>query len=252
MMIERIEQRVLGALRMRDRATALPLVTPVRLHGAAARVRRNRSGLYVITAAQGLEAHGARFQRPPPDPALASLEYRFVIHDPLRRYLPRRLRLRLPLDPDPARRGEPDSLFTPRDVLLYPAATARLARNWSSLRVTVVRGGAREPVAGALLRVVRRGGAQVLASGISDERGEALVIVPGVPVTRFADDGDNGGDDPVVTDRLPVRLELSHSAGAWPVDPDELERQHAARLQDSRDLQLRTGRTESVVFTLTE
>jgi hypothetical protein len=118
------------------------------------------------------------------------------------------------------------------------------------------------------LRVVDDSEGEVLSSGISDERGEALVIVPGVPITKFADDEDeddggpdngNGLDDeeddgeepPVMVTTLPVRLEVSLDAtGNWPVDPDVLEQQHAANLQQSVALTLKTGRTETVAIDL--
>lgn len=254
MLTERIDQRVLGALRLVDRATGLPVTAPLRLHSDSARLLHNRSGLYVITEASGLESHAEAFAQPPASPPLASIEYRFIIEDPRRRYLPRRLSVNLPRDPDPEHAGRPDSLFTPHDALLYHAATARLSANWSSLRVSVLRNG--KPLAGALLRVIGVAGGDILASGISDPRGEALVVVPGVPVTRFADEGDVLGHDhdpaPVVVNTLPVRLEVSLTASDWPVDPDELEQNHAANLRQSRELGLRTGRMETVVFKLTE
>ena len=256
MATERIDQRVLGALRLVDRATALPVTGRLRLGSESARVARNLSGLYVIQRAEGLGAHTAAFQRPPATPAIGSLTHAFTIEDPSRRYLPRRVSLRLPLDPDPGLAGQEGSLFTPRDVALYPAANAGLSPNWSTLRVFVGRGADPvSPVRGALLRVVARADGRVLASGISDDNGEALVIVPGIPVTRFADEIDAAhghGQPPVVADSLPVRLELSYVEGGWPVDPDDLERHHATRLRGSRDLSLRTGRMEKAVFTLTE
>ena len=265
MATERIDQRVLGALRLVDRATALPVTDRLRLRSRTARVVRNLSGLYVIHQAEGLAAHTAAFERPPATPAVGSLDHSFTIEDPARRYLPRRVSLQLPLDPDPAHAGQAGSLFTPRDVSLYPAASAGLSPNWSTLRVFVGRGaGPVTPLRGALLRVVASADERVLASGISDDNGETLVIVPGVPVTRFADENDEpppghdhgrgrGHDaSPVVTDSLPVRLELSYTESDWPVDPDELERNHAANLKDSLDLSLRTGRMEKAVFTITE
>ncbi len=248
MVRERIEGRVLGALRVVDHATALPLRAPLRLHSDTARVLRNRSGLYVITEAEGLQEHAAAFARPPDTPAPGSVVYRFTIVDPAQRYLPRQLRVPLPRVPEPT---HADSLFTPRDVPLYPAASAGLSPNWSTVRVSVRREGT--PVRGALLRVIERRDDRVLASGISDERGEALVIVPGVPVTRFADEDDSHDDHaaaPVVVATLPVRLELSLTPGGWPVDPDELERNHADNLRDARDLGLRTGGRENVEFNL--
>lgn len=247
MAAERIERRVLGALAPLSRATASPVSAPLRVASQQAQVRRNRAGLYVITAAQGLEHHLDAFEAAPAAPAPGSLVVSFRIEDPRGRFLPRQLTLRLPRAPDPAAE---DSLFEPVPVLLYPAATAPLSPNWSRIRATLRRAG--EPLRGALLRVVRLLDETVIASGISDPRGEALLIVPGVPVTRFAEEDEaEDGATPVVVNRLPVRLEASHRERDWPVDPDELEAEHAADLATSVELALRTGGSERVVLNLT-
>lgn len=253
-MIERIEQRVLGALRLTDRVMQRSLTRPLHLNSSKARLVRNSRGYYVVTDATGLKHHTTSFQTPPASPALASLEYSFKITDPLGHYLPRQLELRLPRDPDPAHADSVDSLFRPVDVTMYPASTAPLQHNWSTLRVSVARAPNHSPVSGALLRVIDLADDRVLGSGISDERGEALVIVPGVPITKFADEeneGDGDGAPPVVVNTLPVRLELSLGVTTpWPVNPDLLEQNHDANRRMSVDLALSTGRMERVVINL--
>lgn len=256
MLIERVEQRVLGALRLIDRVTQTPLARPLQLRSSKAALVRNARGYYVVTNAKGLEHHTAAFQKPPAAPALASKSYSFEISDPLGRYLPRLLTLRLPRDPDPAHAANVSSLFRPVDVALYPASTAALLHNWSTLRVSVTRASSHAPVRGALLRVIDAADDALLASGISDEQGEALVIVPGVPITKFADEGDvgdgGGAAPPVVVNTLPVRLELSLGVTTpWPVNPDVLEQNHVANRRMSMPLSLSTGRMERVVINLT-
>lgn len=254
MMNERIEQRVLGALRLTDRVMQRALTRPLHLSSSKAKLVRNSSGYYVVTHANGLKRHTASFQSPPSKPALASQNYRFEITDPLGYYLPRLLELRLPRDPDPAHAENGDSLFRPVDVAMYPASIAPLLSNWSTLRISVARVANHRPVGGALLRVIAVADDKVLGSGISDERGEALVIVPGVPITKFADEedeGDGGDAPPVVVNTLPVRLELSLGPTTpWPVDPDVLEQNHDANRRMSEDLALSTGRMERVVINL--
>lgn len=258
MMIENVQQRVLGALRPVDRVTRTPVTRALRVRSDTATLIQNRRGYYVVIRADGLDAHVEAFQEPPATPAIGSNSYSFEISDPQKRYLPRLLTLRLPRDPDPGHAGSADSLFTPRDVLMYPASTAPLSHNWSTVRATVTQGPAL-PRSGALIRITDPARDVQLSSGITDQRGEALLIVPGVPVTKFADgDGENGGGDdeddepPVVVNRLPVRLELSLGTTApWPVDPDLLEQNHAANLQVSLDLSLSTGQMERVAINLT-
>lgn len=264
MLIERIDQRVLGAIRLLDRVTQSPVKRAMRISSEHTSLLRNRQGLYVITGASGLEAHTASFRQPPQTPGLAANEYGFEIADPQQRYLPRLVTLRLPRDPDPDHAGSVDSLFSPMDVTLYPASTALLSTNWSTVRVSVTQGAdplTAIPVAGCLIRIVEQAEGTLLASGISDERGEALVIVAGVPVTKFADDEETGNahsgagggiDEPVLVNTLPVRLELSHiESTSWPVNPDVLEQNHAVNLRESIDLTLSTGRMEKAPINLT-
>lgn len=281
MLIERVEQRVLGALRLVDHATQAPLASAMRLHAEGVGLVRNRRGLYVITHADGLEAHTEAFLEPPGTPPLEDNAYTLTIEDPQRRYLPRIAVLRLPRDPDPDNAGNADSLFTPQDIAMYPASTAALSPNWSTVRVSVTEGPDPQtapPQRGALIRIIDAADDSVLASGLSDERGEALVIVPGVPVTRFADEDDGpgggppgggppgggppgggppgggppGGDTPVLVNTLAVRLELSLAPGtAWPVNPDLLEQDHETHRRVSMELALATGRMERVAINLT-
>jgi hypothetical protein len=102
-----------------------------------------------------------------------------------------------------------------------------------------------------------------LASGISDERGEALVIVPGVPVTTWSD-----APGAVVVSEIAAQLEVVFDpasgrrvppaevrAGRAPqvlplVNPDALEAQRAALPHASLAVQLAAGRSQSVSFPL--
>ena len=51
------------------------------------------------------------------------------------------------------------------------------------------------PVPGALCRILNASD-EVIAGGMSDKRGEAVIIVPGIPVSDFAREDDTGTDDP--------------------------------------------------------
>lgn len=253
MIMEQVDQRVLGALRLVDRVNQVPVQRAMKISSNSASLVRNASGLYVITAAAGLASHSGAFQQPPATPASGSVSVSITVEDPQARYLPRLLRMNLPRDADPANAANRNSLFRPQEAVMYPASTASVVGNWSAIRVSVRRDDA--PVAGCLLRVIDEAEGGVRASGISDQRGEALVIVPGVPVTKFAGDEDEEGDDdddpPVMITTLPVRLEASAGATLWPVDPDVLEQNHAANLQQSVPLTLKTGRMETVAINLT-
>jgi hypothetical protein len=193
---ERIDRRVLGAVRAVDAVTGRPIARPLLVAANGARFLRNREGLYVITDAPGLSDHLRRFEAPPatPSPGAAAIE-RLRIEDPLGQYLARLARVPLPRAPQPAAPGEP-ALFEPEDVvmLLAPAASPRL--DWGGWRARVRRAPPPdEPLRGVLLVLAwtTPGGVAMRARGLSDERGEALVPVPGLPVSR---PGQSVGDPP--------------------------------------------------------
>jgi len=251
-MLDRLEQRVLGAIRLLDRATNNVILRPLNLSSNDADFSRNRSNLYVITHANGLQHHVDEFEDAPNSPANESIEIDITIYDPLARYLPRVTRVLLPRNANPENADQDNSLFQPINIKLYASSNAPVLNNWSTVRASVFRNETegRVAVQGALLRVVRVSNNEVLASSLSDERGEVLVIIPGVPITRFADEDDD--EDSVQVSELPVRLEVSYSAASqWPLNPDILESSHSENLQLSQNLSLRTGRMEITNIELT-
>jgi hypothetical protein len=184
--LERVERRALAALRCIDATTLAPIDDPLIVSAPGVRLVRNRTGLYVVRSWTRLATHEHAFDQPPAAPPLGSEPLGLDVRDPGGRYLARRVTLALPRDPSPARAGESDSLFRPVDVPMFPSASAPVSANWVELRVSVretVRGDA---LGGALIRVVA--GARVLARGLTDWRGEALVPVAGVPVTTWSAD----------------------------------------------------------------
>lgn len=204
---ERIEQRVLGALRCVDATTLAPVDAPLRVEAGGAHLLRNRSGLYVIHEWSLLAGHADAFAAPPASPPLLSEPLRVDLRDPLGRYLARRALIALPRDPDPANAEQPDSLFRPVDVPMYPSASAPLGANWVDLRVTVREAASGDALGGALLRVLA--GDRVLARGLTDWRGEAFVPVAGVPVTTWSTE-----PDAVVVSEIAASLECVFDPGS--------------------------------------
>ena len=252
-MHDRIDRRVLGAIRLVDRATSNIITRPISVRAQTATLIRNRSNLYVISQAEGLTEHCIEFTAPPATPALNTVAVEVQVSDPLQRYLPRIVNILLPRDADPENINDADSLFQPVNVALYASANAKVLNNWSTIRASVKRNDVTlglVPVRGCLLRIVRDSDDVVLASGLSDERGEVLIIVPGVPITQFADAEEE--DAPVTVSELPIRLEVSHGESAqWPVNPDVLESTHAAELLQTQLFSLKTGRVEKTTIELT-
>jgi hypothetical protein len=256
---ERIERRVLGAVRLVDANTRQPITRPLSVSATGVRFVRNGRGLYVIASAAGLEAHTRAFDSPPAQPPLRSLAFTLRVADPGGGYLPRLAALELPRDPDPAQRNDPGSLFRPHDVALLPAPAGEIAPGWAIIRARVEDGGgaARR---GALLRVLRavNGGEEVLARGLTEWRGraagEALVGVPGIPVTTFGEEA--GEDAPVVVTEIDVEVEaifdpaLDLSAPDAAPDPDALETNRAALSTARVAARLASGRTLALRITI--
>ncbi len=267
---ERLDRRVLGAIRFLDAATELPVRRPLHIEGDGIRLIRNRSHDYVIHRAAGLETHLDQFESPPAAPELGSLELELTVSDPSRHYLTQRVSLALPRDPDPANAASPDSLFQPIPVPLYPSSVLAVGGNWSVLRLAVSQppvapASEGEPIAGALVRVVRQEDSQIIARGMSDARGQALIIIPGIPVTNFngsTGDGDSDGEDsglatgPVVALDTPVSLEFIVAPDlSWPANPETLEDNAGAWVRTpespaSFDFNLRTGRSENLAVVI--
>jgi hypothetical protein len=245
-MLELLDRRVLGAVRYVDATTGLPIRRQLDVGGLGIRVMRNVRGLYVLCEAPELALHTTTFQDPPKSPTVGGLAVTMSVADPIGRFLPRRHTVLLPRDPDPAHAEQADSLFRAADVPLFPSPLAPIGAGWSVLRVTVVRQGSGAPLPGALLRVVS--GGNVVARGLSEWRGatagEALIAVPGVPVTTW---GDDAPGTPVVVNEVAGVLEVyfdprfDPAAGEAP-DPDRLEAARAGLPSASAAVQLASGR----------
>ena len=260
--LERTEARALAALRCIDATTGVAIDTPLEVDVAHSTVRRNRSGWYVIASAAALPGHDLSFETPLANPPVGGVRLRAVVRDPSGRYLPRSASITLPRDADPAHAALPASLFQPIDLALYCASAAATGINWALLRVSVSSAAGGDALGGALLRVLQDG--QVLARGMTDWRGEALVAVAGVPVTTWSDD-----PAAVVIHAVRAQLEVTVELAALratamanvrngqaaphgpPADPDFLEAGSGPGFLRQRvDVTLSAGASQSHAFVL--
>jgi|CXWL01.1.fsa_nt_gi hypothetical protein len=245
MTVDTLTRRVLAAVRAVDGVTGQQILSPLSVTGDGASWVRNRRGLYVLCEAPGLELHQSTFLHPPASPPVESLALVVDLHDPKRIYLSRRQTIRLPRDPDPSRAGMEGSLFHPIDSRLYLSPVAPTLSAWSVIRATVVREGTDIGLGGALIRVTRVSDGSVLARGLSDDRGEALVAVLGIPVTTWEE-----APGPVLASEVDVQVEVVWDPAAPVVpDPDDLEVRRATLPRGQTTVKLASGRT--VVRTLT-
>jgi hypothetical protein len=252
--LDRVERRVLGALRCVDATTGAPLRYALRVDApAGARIQRNRSGLFVIQEWAPRADHATAFLNPSPGAPMGLLSFTLALSDPTGHYLPRLVRVELPRDASPANVELPGSLFRPLQVPMYPSCIGRLGPNWAALSVSLSAAGSGDALGGVLLRVVSDG--QVLARGLSDWRGEALVPVAGIPLsTRSAGPGDvivtqidatvEAIADPASVTRTPQADVISgRTPSVRPlVDPVALESARAGLPQASVPVSLAAGR----------
>lgn len=212
-MKERVETRILGAIRWIDAVTQAPIPLPLVARSDTLRFTRNLRGLSVITHADGLETHTPIFDLDtlPAEDVISplSLAREGEVHDPSGTYLPARFTLQLPRDPSPDllppdNHRPPNSLFTPIDIALLPSPAARLAAGAAQVRVLVLDDEG-VPIPNALGRVVAVSDDSILGCGLSDARGEMLIAVPGLK--HFA---PGATEDEVVSVETEARLEIIH------------------------------------------
>lgn len=207
MILEHIDRRVLGAVSFVDATTNLRILSPLAVQAEGVKLLRNQRGLYIIASARGLEAYSLSFKEQPATVALGSVEVALNIVDHGLEYLPRRCTIRLPRDPAPTNAGRENSLFRPVNVPLFPSPAATTLPGWGLIRATVMEIGTGNLLPWSLIRVMRSDNPpappRMLAMGLADNRGEALVPVPGIPITTW-------GETPeaVVATEIDVTLEV--------------------------------------------
>ncbi|MDQ8021929.1 MAG: hypothetical protein REI94_08830 [Moraxellaceae bacterium] len=254
--LERAEHRVLAGLRCVDATTGAVVGSGLQLSAPGARLVRNLSGLWVVhsvSAPASLAAHAESFNAAPASPATGSEDLIITVRDASGRYLSRIASVALPRDPDPDNADAEDSLFRPVDIPLYPASHAALVANWAELRISLRANGNNDALGGALVRVVSEG--DVLARGLTDWRGEALVPVAGIPVTTWSTQPGavtvNEIDatievyfDPASGLRTPaVQVLAGRAPAALPlVNPTDIESARAGLPQVSQAITLAAGR----------
>lgn len=250
------QRRALAALRPIDGPSGLPITKPLQVTSPGLRFLA-KPGLYVVIDADNPALH-AQILAFTTAPSVPPRPFVVTVRDPAGRWLPRLATLRLPRDGNPVHKDQADSLFRPLDLLMFPAVTAS-ATAWAALvQVSVLRGGS--GLRGALVRVRRKSDGRELGRGLSDERGETLVVIPDLPAHSFAgehgDDGDASPDAPVLTADTAAILDvlaLPPARSTWPLDPDQLEarRGTSGTLAATTTLTLRAGRRLALSLTVT-
>ena len=194
-----LDRRALAWLRLVDVA-GRPVLQRVLVHGDGIASIRKRDGSIAIIGASGFEDYCSSFLVPS-SPVPAAKHFPIDI-DPVGSELsPRRFDLPLPRDPDPAKAGDPSSLFRAIEIEMLPGRGTRLTGSACVLRVTVRRKSDSMLVQNALVRAQSEDH-QFEARGLTDSKGEATLVFPSLPLS-FAGAGAN------VSASIPARAVVS-------------------------------------------
>jgi hypothetical protein len=211
MILESIESRALAAIRFIDAETRAPCAEHVVISGEGLRIVRSLSGLHVVMDAPGFSDYAAHFDLPSTPPAPQT--FTLVARTPSRRYLPRSFTLQLPRDTSAQTEPlPPDSVFLPVDVTLYPSQLMSPSARSAVVRIRVEdMNGQALPDALVALSLADP---ELERWGLSNEKGEALILVPGIPIADW-------GDLTVPTE-FTFSLRAAWAASALPPNPDTL------------------------------
>jgi hypothetical protein len=205
-MRESVDRRVLSAFRCVDHVTNKSILSTLAVEALPLIVRPNRSGTYVIFNVPGLDLLTSEFDPPPSEAAKFAngAKFEITVKDPSRRYLSRRAKIqtpqKLPPPEDPSQAFDPaavlsDSLvvFNPQVVKLYSSPAAPIASNWAVIHASVIRSGV-TPLQGlpwSVIQAVRTDdNTKILATTVTDDRGEGLLAIPGLgPEVSGSDTG---------------------------------------------------------------
>lgn len=266
------DRRMVAAFRFVDATTGgsirqpLQLQTPVQapnsrsLSRSLSRFVRNLSGHYVLMETPGFEDYSETFTLDELAVTPATQMLTIAVSDPSGQYLPRQFSLSLPRNAaiDPASVRAETSLFQPARVALYPSPNARVNPGWAVLRAAVVNATTRERLPWALVTATTNGTTTLTQA---DWRGEALIAVPGIPITTWATGAGGGaGPPPVTATEVEATLEVVFDPALTPIpesadfaqvrdpntnflpDPDRLNTRRSGLLVGSVALFLASGR----------
>ena len=220
-----VDRRVLGGFICQDTVTKASVLNPLVITAPQLTVRPNRSGVYVIFNAPGMTKFIDTFAPAPPAPNAAAFE--ISIKDPGRRYLSRRVTLQFPRSLPPA--ADPSTLvFSPYAVQMYPSVATSVMPSWGVIHVSVVRTGV-APLKGrpwSLVQVTRKDNSNnivVLASTITDARGEGLLAIPGLgPEVSGSETGAVTNTNIAITITAGFDPNNADPPDTWIPDPDDL------------------------------
>jgi hypothetical protein len=227
------DRRVLTGFRCVDAITGRSVVEPLPVDSPQLQVRQNRSGVYAVLDGPGLSSLTTQFQPVTTWPAAAN--YEIGIRDPRYRYLPRRARIQAPRQPGSG---------PPQEVVLYPGPAAPVDPNWAVIHVSVVNTAAppqelRWPVLQVLDTSVP---ANVLATGAGDDRGQALLAIPGLGL-QVSSSGGGAVTEKTAAATVQAWFDpaVLEQPKGWIPDPDDMLQNRSALKTGTETIQIGPG-----------
>jgi hypothetical protein len=219
--VENVDRRVLGAFRCADSITGASIQAPLVVSSPVLKIRQNHSGIWVIFNGPGFALVTDDFL--PSGSYPPSAPFVITIQDPSGTYLSRQATLNVPPPLTPV--SDPASMFNPRTIVLYGTAGLPIGQNWAVVRASVTRSGITPPegLGNALVQVTRTSDSALLATGMTDKRGEALVAVQGIGVRASSNaSGAVLEATTAVTVRAFFDATILTQPAGWVPDPDQL------------------------------
>jgi hypothetical protein len=260
---ELLDRRALALLTFID-ALGARVLSPVSVVADGVRLFIKRPGVLVIAEAPGFEIYTAAFDSIPAAPAVGSVTLPLDIRPANPALGARRAGVALPRDPAPTHSDQPDSLFRPIEIALLPTPMAGLTGFAAALSVTVRRADDNRRIEGALVRLRPEGG-RPEARAMTDAAGDALLLVPGVPL---ASPGAGAVVRPDITadldavidpqlarfhrdDEVAATRDVARRQTRGFIDPDDLATRLGGAATPAQAVRIEAGRTRTATIAWT-
>ena len=245
------EYRYLGAVRLVEPCLGTMISSGFRLEGTGTTWFANRSGVWVVETATGLEAHRNSFSAPPATPAARSLTFDVRAISSSATWLSRAFKLTMPRPP----RDRTTDLFTPMPVVISPSPAYTARCTWAQVRISVRLAPTTAqpsgiPLEGVVLRSSITGMNSITTQ--TDARGEALLPLPGLPLFH-AGTGTGAVLDPKTSVRI---FAIFDRAATDPVtglrrslvDPDDVWARRTSLVSVSPRIVIGAGEQQNLVI----
>lgn len=268
-MMENIDRHVLAGFYCVDAITGSSIFDSLSVNGAPLRLRRNRSGIFAVMDAQGIDRSKTQVLIPDPSSWPKATGYEITIQDLSFRYLARRANIQVPQPlPTSVNRGVPVApppttttaqgatpplppVNVPQIVVLYPAPSAPVAPNWAVIRASVMSSATpAKPLAGA---VVQASAPKLFtATGVTNSNGETLLAVPGLGL-QLSTNGSGAVTETTIAATVNAWFDstLLGKPATWISNPDDtLNNLSKMKPATSQSVQLAPSQTVFVTLTI--